>query len=330
MKAYTDKKEIIESNTEKQKTAPRGGSLAGIHYVSLYECCQRRFHINYNMGVKQNRLNKALIQGSAVHIGKEIFYKTWDIDEAIKCALDECKDRRDEFIDLDDYEFVLGRIKPMLLSWYRTYGKDEQSKYNILAVEEEIRLPLQFTPGFVMTQRHDVIVEEKRTGNVYTMDTKTASSSLDFTLNSTRLSDQVTAYIKGGTEVYGSNYKGFIIDVLYWSTRSSNPGTIKCQRSDPIIRTSHELKVFETQMAGLFNEIQAKERSLKAGVPSPFLYRKNTYYCMSFFTKCPYADICSLPDQKIARYLPDHLEIVPVGKDNLDSLCYDTVFFGEA
>jgi hypothetical protein len=81
-------------------------------------------------------------------------------------------------------------------------------------------------------------------------------------------------------------------------------------------------------MGGLFNEIQAKEKALHTGTPSPFLYRKNTYYCMSFFTKCPYADICGLPDSKITKHLPDHLEIKDED-ERLDALTYETVFFSE-
>jgi hypothetical protein len=281
------------------------------------------------MGIEEKWTDKALVFGSAIHEAKAVFYETWDEEASVARGEQEIIDRREEFISPDDYEFSLGRIRPLMKDWFITYGHSDQDKYEVIGIEEEIRIPVPFTPGFVHTQRHDAILKDRKTGYIYTFDTKTASSSLDFTLNTVRMSDQVTAYLWGGKEVFGNMHKGFIVDVQYWSSRSSNPKTIKCQRSEPVTRTEHELKVFQTQLASLFNEIQAKEKALKTGVPSPFLYRKNSFYCYSYFRKCAYADICGMADQKIERYIPDNLEVRPTDENRLDSLTYDNIYFME-
>lgn len=329
MKPYEESKDLLE---EQKLTTPaippRGGSLAGVHYATLYEACQRKFHMKFNLGVDERCVDKALIFGSAIHEAKAVFYQTGDSDQSIARGIQECDDRKDEFYSPDEWEFSRGRVAPLMRKWFTTFGYNDLEKYNILAVEEEIRLPVPFTPGFIHTQRHDAVLEDRQTGNVYTFDTKTASSSLDFTLNSTRMSDQVTSYNWGGTEIFGKMYKGFIIDVQYWSSRSANPGTIKCARSEPITRSAHELRVFQAQIGGLFNEIQAKERALALGTPAPFLYRRNSYYCMAFFRKCSYADVCPLADRDIPRHLPDHL-IINKEKKAIDGMTYDNIYFGE-
>lgn len=319
----------VQKPTTVQKPPPRGGSLAGVHFASSYDACQRKYHLRFNMGIEEKCVDKALIFGSAIHEAKAVWYETGDTKQTIARGELECTDRKAEFYSLEDYEFSLKRVKPVMSAWILTYGTHDLKKYVVLAVEEEIRLPIPFTPGFIHTQRHDAILEDRETKNIYSFDTKTASSSLDFTLNTTRMSDQVTAYIWGGMEVFGKRYKGFVVDCQYWSTRSQNPQTIRCQRSDPIMKSAFEIKMLQANIGSIFNEVQAKERALALGTPSPFLYRKNTYYCYSFFRKCSYADICPLADKDIPKHLPDHL-VIKYDKDKrIDGLTYDNIYFSE-
>ena len=286
--------------------------------------------MEFNLGVVERYLDKALIFGSAIHEAKAVWYETGDFDACVSRGELECTDRRDEFYSGEDYDFSVSRVKPMMKEWVDVYGLSDLDQYKVLGVEQEVRLEIPFTPGFIHTQRHDAFLEHSATGDIYTFDTKTASSSLDFTLNSVRLSDQVTSYNWGGQEIFGSRYKGFVIDVQYWSTRSANPHTIKCQRSEPILKSANEIKMFQAGIATGLNDIQARQRALLSGTPSPFLYPKNTYYCMSFFRKCSYADVCPLNDRLIPGRLPDHLKIRE-NEDNprLDGLTYDNIFYGE-
>jgi len=329
MKPFSQSDQQKEEVEAPKKAPPRGASLAGVHYASLYDACQRKFHMKYNLGIEEKWVDKALIFGSAIHEAKAVWYETGSEEKADNRGIQEIEDRVDEFYSHEEANFCHERVRPLMKAWYQSYGYRDLEKYKILGVEQEVRLPVPFTPGYVHTQRHDAIMEDRESGAVYTFDTKTASSSLDFTLNSVRLSDQVTSYNWGGMEVFGKRYKGFIIDVQYWSTRSSNPHTIKCQRSEPILKTEHEIKMFQANIGGLFNEIQAKERALALGTPSPFLYRKNTFYCMSFFRKCAYADVCPLADRAILKRLPDHLTVRETDDRRFDGLTYDNIYFGE-
>lgn len=329
MKPFTEPDKVEQVVEEVKKPAPRGASLAGVHYAFLYDACQRKFHMKYNLGITEKWVDKALIFGSAIHEAKAVWYETGSEEKADNRGIAEIEDRAEEFYSNEDANFSRSRVKPLMKKWYQTYGYQDLEKYKIIGVEQELRLPVPFTPGYVHTQRHDAMLEDREYGNVYTFDTKTASSSMDFTLNSTRLSDQVTSYNWGGMELFGKRYKGFVIDVQYWSSRSNNPNTIKCGRSEPILKTKHEIKMFQANIGSLFNEIQAKERALALGTPSPFLYRKNTFYCMSFFRKCAYADVCPLNDRTIHKRLPDHLMIEDTEDRRFDGLTYDNIYFGE-
>lgn len=306
----------------------RRESSAGVHWAELYNACQWKYFLMYKMGIETKSVDKALIGGSAFHETKAVFYTTASLDKAMKRGYQEIDERKQEFYDVDDYEFTRGRIGPMFKNWVGTFGDQDFKRYEILAVEQEFRLPIPFTPGYNTTQRHDALLRDLKTGKVITGETKTASSSIDFTLNTVRMSAQVTAYTWGGYEVFGKDYAGLMIDVTYWSSRSKNPGTIKSQRSELIHRTSNEIKTMKIHMASLFNEIDAKDRALSTGTPAEFLYRKNTFYCFAYFRKCAYADICGLNSRKLLKNLPSHLRVVDFER-RADAMSYDPYFAGE-
>lgn len=307
----------------------RRESPSGTHYSMLYDSCQRRFHFLYNLGLRTKWTDKALIFGGAFHEAKAAYYQTGKIDDAIDKGVQEITNRATEFIGPEDYEFSRGRITPMLVSWYKTYGKDDFKNYDVVAVEEEFRIPIPFTNDYVLTQRHDALLRRKADKKIYTMETKTSSSSIDFTLESVRSSAQVVGYNWGGQQVFGAEYGGLIIDVTYFSSRSTNPDTIKNQRSEPINKGIWDVKKLQIDMAMRFNEIEAKQRSLSTGVPAEFLYRANQHYCHAYWRPCPYINICAMSDRDALTKLPDSLEREESEKV-LDGMTYDVLFFGEA
>ena len=325
MKPFKDEPEKEEPVKEEEV---RRESSAGVHYASSHDACQWKFYMKYHLGIDEKTVDKALIFGSAFHEAKAEFYLSKSLSNGLDKGIHEIDTNKHRFYDVDDYQFSRGRLKPLFTSWVETYGMDDLELYDIVGVEEEVRLPLEFTPDYVHTQRHDAWLRDRKTGKVYTGETKTASSSLDFTLNSVRMSSQVDGYYWGGVEVFGKEYGGVIIDVSYWSSRSKNPSTIKNQRSEVITKTAYEIKKFQTDIAGLFNEIAAKEHALSKGVPAEFLYRKNPYFCMAYFRKCAYADICNIPSNQKLKHLPDHLE-QGVAPKRLDGMTYDPIFYGE-
>ena len=218
----------------------------------------------------------------------------------------------------------------MLKSWAGAHGYRDLEEYEVVAVEREVRLPIPFTDGFVHTQRHDTLLRERKgERKVFTFETKTSSSSIDFTINSVKASDQVLAYCWGGYEVFGSDYGGLVIDVTYWNSKSKNPNIIRNERTDPIRVGTHDIKVLQANLASLYNEIEAKEMALSKGTPPEFLYRRQTYYCNAYFRSCPFLDICKRKTKDILRSIPDHLEIDEHQERRLDGLTYDPIYMGE-
>ena len=332
MKPFVVGEESMKKVVKKKSNVldkPRRESASGIHFASLYQACPRRFHIKYNLGVEEAFVDKALIFGSAIHLAKEVWYQERSESKANDRGIAEIDERRDEFYDEEDYVFSRGRIKPLMNAWYPVFGYKDFEDFNILGIEEEARVEVPFTPGYVLTQRWDALLENKKTGDVYIFDTKTASSSIDLTMKSTKMSEQMTAYYFGGLEVFEERFKGLVVDVQYWSSRSKNPATIKCERSEPITRTKFEMKQFQAGIGALFNELDAKQKALKVGTPSPFLYRKNTFYCMAYFRRCPYADICGIADKDIPSHLPEGLVQRSTENNKLDGLTWDGIYMGE-
>lgn len=326
--ATSKQKKIIESGVTKPDETRRE-SMAGVHYAMLYDACQWRYYLMYGLGIETLKKDKALIAGSAFHEAKAVFYTEKSLSAALARGTHDITEARADFYNEEDFQFALSRIEPMFTNWYHTYGKDDFDRYDVTAVEQEFRLPIPFTNGYVTTQRHDAILQDKEDGKYITGETKTASSSLDFTLNTVRLSSQVIAYIWGGKEVFKDKYKGLMVDVTYWSSRSKNTSTIKSQRSELIVKSPHEIKSLQVNMAAIFNEIDAKDRALLTGVSPEFLYRRNTYYCYAYFRQCPYASVCGLNVNDVPKQLPAFLHVVDFER-RLDSMTYDPYFSGES
>jgi hypothetical protein len=180
----------------------------------------------------------------------------------------------------------------------------------------------------VLTQRHDALGRHKKTSKVYTLETKTASNSVKFTMESVIDSSQVIGYNWGGQEIFGKDYGGLIVDCAYWSAKSKNPKTIQCVRSEPILKGRWDTRKIQADAASLLNELEAKQRSLASGVPAEFLYRRNSYYCHSFFRPCPFLPICNMPTKEALKRIPDHLEVSDKIR-RLDGVTYDSIYYSE-
>lgn len=346
MKPYDYRKDIANSKSEvklpiKQKTQfnlkdskldtkrEDRESSAGVHFADLYGLCQRRFYFKYCLGIEPAYTDKALIAGSAFHLTKATWYTTnGDFEESVCVGIDFVDSKKDDFYSLDDYQYARNRLEPMFRNWVITYGESDLKNYTVVGVEKEFRLPIPFTPGFVTTQRHDALLLDKKTGKIITGETKTSSTSLDFTFNSVRTSSQVSAYIWGGYKILGKKYAGLMVDVTYWSTRSKNEGTIQSRRSEILTKTPYQIKQMQLDMASLLNEVQAKINALKTGTLPEFLFRRSTYYCYAYFRRCPYADICSMNTKEALKRKGDNLKILS-GERALNTMTYDTYYFGE-
>ena len=168
----------------------------------------------------------------------------------------------------------------------RVYDEENRvydlKNYELVATEYPFEVKL--ANGFEFTGRVDRIYRERATKDIYIIESKTTGYSTGAIAHSLIVGDQITGYLFGLTKTLPEwNVRGVIPDILY-----SRGKVTKCQRFDPIYRTTRELKEFELQIIGQLLELSQKVQNLKK-YPWPYLFPRA---CVNSFSKCEYEDIC--------------------------------------
>jgi len=272
----------------------------------------------YVRGWRPKYLAKPLVLGAAFHLGKALWYQGKSEKTCIGKSLEYVESVKTVIELKEDYEEILFRVRNLLHYWIERLGEMDKQEFNILYVEKELRVPLG--DSFIMTIRPDAILESKATGAVYIMETKTTSFSKKLTEEAVLYGDQAIAYAWGVKKVLGLDVDGVIPDIAYWNKTTRNISNIEYVRGEIIKPTTYQLELFESNMIQLFSEATQKVLALKQKYRADLLFPRNTYYCMSYFSLCPYADVCRT-DAQARRQAPKGFT-VDKGK-NLGDLCWD-------
>ena len=268
------------------KDEPRRESSAGMHFYSLYTQCPRKWFLKYILGLIPDKTGPALIFGSAMHKGLEAFYKgTQSLDEMVRAFVDELGSREGEYSDSTKYTEDLSTGPRLLKEWFKTWGEDELTNYEILEVEQEHVVHFGPDDSLIMTVRLDQLVKDKSTGIHYVKDLKTTGWSAGKIYQQTDLGDQMTCYIWAANKVYPEiPIHDAIVDILYHRGQ-----VVTATRPEPLYRTKWDLMAFELGMYGLINELSEKVDLLKE-YPPEVLFPRNGNNCGQF--GCEYLDIC--------------------------------------
>ena len=267
-------------------------SAAGYHYLNLYQCCQWKWHLRYNLGLEPQLLSRFLIFGQVFHLIKEACYKRAiiDLDQMQVMMRGELTARRELYEKQADFDDDLQRAPIMLAKWHEAFGVDDFDNYEILAVEEQMIFPLPM--GFEMSVRPDVVVRERDSGRIYAFETKTTSRSASEMAKRVECEHQVDAQILGInnwlSNVVGieGECSGVIPDIIY-----KRQSVCTATRDVVVTRTRKELADAKLGFAGIFAELAQKRASLEAGVLPEVLYSRNGAWCGNF--SCEYKSICT-------------------------------------
>lgn len=268
---------------EKRRESP-----AGFHYYSTYLDCARKFYLKYVLGLKYKYTGPALIRGGAMHDAMAVMYtQHYDIDltldEYRRCMLE----RESEYEEKDRFEMDVDWGEKLLRCYWETHAEEDHKRFDIIEVEQEYELWIGPENEFRVTVRPDRILQEKETGHIFPVETKTTSWGIKGMYEKTEASDQITAYLWALSKIHPEwEANRCLIDVLY------NRGKVfKCERVGYAMRPRNELVSFEMEMYGTILEISQKVKTLE-DIPWPLMFRANRNACKEY--GCEYRDLCRI------------------------------------
>lgn len=270
--------------TPLKKCSNREG-LGGGSFYGLFSACPRKWAIKYILGFKEKALSRALIYGSAIHEGMEVFYQTYNKKSMIDRTLEYLHQHSSNYINPSDYTKDLLKVEDSLEYWYDKYGQFDLEKYELLG--NETKIPLTLENGLIFNLRPDRIMRERSTGFVYVFDTKTSGVSIPFTVRRIANSDQPQGYLAGVKPLYPTEFRGWITDIII-ATRGLKYDAF---RPVPLEYDEYALKLWEYSLMSQIEDLTGRYMLLKDGGSIEFLFPYRKSACSVY--ACPYQDICN-------------------------------------
>lgn len=304
------------------KQPKRSASAAGFHFLNLFQCCPRKFFIRFVLRLDPKYTATPLIFGSAFHEAKATFYQTKSLEEALAVGKSIIQSSKKELYEPSEIPSLQNRLELMFESWVDQYGKIDLKRFKFLCIEKEFVVPVANT-GLVMTMRPDTIVQEKQTGLIYIMETKTSSFSIRVTADAVLTGDQATSYLWGVHAATGWNIYGLQPDITYWSKNSASRSGIQNDRPSAVLRDQQACLRFELGVAQLIAEITAKVNAYKHSTDPWQLFPRNSHYCCAFSHPCEYSRIC-FDQLHETKQLPDGFKRIKSRRDILSNV-FDSI-----
>jgi hypothetical protein len=249
----------------------------------------RKYYLRHVMRLVPHFTPRPLINGSAFHLGKATFYQTRKEKPAQEAMLAYLRECREEFEYKEDYITCKTRLPFMLTAWIAKFGLADLKNFKFLEIEKEHRMILN--GGFLATSRPDAVVEN-RDGELLIMETKTTTYSAEMTEVSVNFGDQATTYLASVAKAYPKRHiAGLIPDIVFWLKNSKTKDNIHCIRGSLVQREKYELQEWQLEVETLLSEISQKVAALKT-YPPIALFPRNTEFCVSYNSPCPYLHIC--------------------------------------
>lgn len=273
---------------ERKSTA----TSSGFHFLSTYQSCRWRWYLHHVRHIIPLKTSRFLLFGQAFHHAKECFYlehpEVLDREEFVKRGLDKLMELKPQYEHLDQYEDDVDKMKLMARLWWDTFAADEFNRYELLAIEREMLIPLP--GGFTMTVRPDAVVRDRESGLVLAFETKTTSRSVSEMARSVACQKQADAQILGminGLGLVHGEIAGVVPDIVY-----ARQSVKRAERTAPIKRSVKELADSQLSFSGLFAEIGQKVQAVEAGdFPPEMLFDRNGAWCAQF--GCEYESVCN-------------------------------------
>ena len=285
-------------NEEQKRESP-----CGFHFWALYQKCPWKFYLKYGKGWLPNEKASYFIYGGVFHDTIELAYQGKSL-EFCKCyGTEKIKKSRNFYGKREDlFEYDILRFQKAFPQWYNTWLKKDLEKYNLFSLEDGFNLTL--TNGYVITIRFDRVFEEKDTGNIIIVDTKTGKGTMNSVYKTMESGGQGITYTMAFVKKYPeltSKLKGVVVDLI--STRDLVKGlTIDIERSGPIVYSSDQLLEHEMNVIGILSEISQKMKAYEDGYDPSFLFSRNGDACT--FLGCEYENICWKSNRRDDQTIP--------------------------
>jgi hypothetical protein len=278
----------------------RTGSSAGFHYVSLFQCCQRKFYFRYVKGWRPKFLPNPLVLGSAFHEAKAAWYQGKSQRTAKGTGYQVIEESKPEIEGPENEKEIIFRFNGLFDGWMERFGHYDRENFKVLAVEKELKVRIAGT-DYVMTMRPDAVLQAKTGGKPIIFETKTSGFSHRITAEGVYYGDQATTYLWGVRKAMGIDVYAVQPDIAYWNKQSKDSNNRQFLRTDLVFRSDYQIAMFEASMAQLFGEITQKVNALTKGFDAAVLFARNTHYCLSFSHPCEYAEICGTDVSRCKR-----------------------------
>lgn len=259
-------------------------SSSGFHFLSLYQCCQRKFYFKWVLGLQEKNLADALVKGAAFHEGKAEWYRSGNESKAVRQVREYVKANATQLGNVMDGRKFAEQVTNLLVGWIRAHGRHDLDNSKVLAVETDYSLTCG--SGFTYTGRVDAILDFGD-GPVI-METKSSGYSSELTTAGVVSGDQATSYLALCRASFPS-IRGVYADVSFFGSYKSGPSHT---RSELITRSEDNIAEFIAGVSQAFSEISQKTEAMLAGVKPKMLFSRNTYYCQSYNKRCEYTNIC--------------------------------------
>jgi hypothetical protein len=269
---------------------PTGGSPSGNHYVNLFQSCPRKFYLRYVRGWKPNKSSSPLLNGSAFHYAKAVFYSTHSRIEAQKALARYFVAMRKEYESDDELSLARTRLPAMISAWIEKFGERDFIRYKFLEIETEHKVAL--FGGFSFTLRLDALVRD-REGNLLILETKTSSWRPELTEVDLFNGDQASAYITCVSELHKvkPNHIYLLPDICSWPKNSLKVSQINCYRGELVQRDPNAIEEWKIGVSNELAELSQKVSALKTHSEYA-LFRRRTQECTSFGRPCEYLSVC--------------------------------------
>ena len=274
-----------------KKKEPSRESHSGFSYYSIYQHCSRKFFLRYLVGLQMEFTSLPLLNGSAFHEGKAVWYETGSMDKALRKVKSELKSRRREFRIDEEYEMLQNRTSILLQQWIMEWGELDLKTYKVIEVEQMFEAPLP--NGFIFTIKPDALLQRRDNSKAYIHETKTSGFSAISAMEGVLAGDQATSYIWALGKKYPKlKIEGVIPDISYWNKKSVDPFKIRNERGTLVKRSPEQLEEFEIGTMNVLSEISQKAKAVRDGIHPIAAFPRCTHWCNSFFSHCEYYDIC--------------------------------------
>jgi PD-(D/E)XK nuclease superfamily len=198
-------REITRSSSETFSSCPRKGYWSYI----------------YEGGKQTEKTDPAPLIGLCVHEGMERGLRGGSESEILEAV--SSRWFAEEDVSTFDKEQNLALAQALCLGWWRSRAQEFFSKYEVLSVEEEIRVPL--ASNILLQARCDAVVRERSSGMLWVFNWKTTSSPGDWTdqwkYDVQSMTEALAAQEHHGEYVQGCIFEGFIKGSKYKGVSTS-------------------------------------------------------------------------------------------------------------